>query len=241
MAPKTAKSRRHPPLSRAAGHGVIRAPLAWTRHRRPPRGVADDGPFLASSSSALPCLRDSHEPSAAFPGAWQEPKSNCISGKHLSRSPRAGGCSKRVIYLKSLSESESRSVPSASLRSRGVYSPWDSPGQNTGVGSLSLLQGISPTQGSNPGLSHCRQILYQLSHLKPHSNPMGCVSVWSSLSCVQLRGSLRPPGLHPARLLCSWDSPGKNTGVGCHFLPQGIFPTQGPYLGPLHCRLIFYA
>ena len=41
--------------------------------------------------------------------------------------------------------------------------PWNSPGQNTGVGSLSLLQGIFPTQGSNPGLPHCRRILYQLS------------------------------------------------------------------------------
>ena len=41
---------------------------------------------------------------------------------------------------------------------------WNSPGQNTGVGSLSLLQGIFPTHGSNPGLPHCRQILYQLSH-----------------------------------------------------------------------------
>ena len=39
-------------------------------------------------------------------------------------------------------------------------SPWNSPGQNTAVGSLSLLQGIFPTQGSNPGLLHCRQILY---------------------------------------------------------------------------------
>ena len=45
-----------------------------------------------------------------------------------------------------------------------IYSPWDSPGQNTGVGSLSLLQGIVPTQGSNPELPHCRHILYQLSH-----------------------------------------------------------------------------
>ena len=43
------------------------------------------------------------------------------------------------------------------------YSPWNSPGQNTGVGSLSLLQVIFPTQGSNPGLPHCRRILYQLS------------------------------------------------------------------------------
>ena len=40
------------------------------------------------------------------------------------------------------------------------YSPWNSPGQNTGVGSLSLSQGIFPTQGSNPGLLHCRRILY---------------------------------------------------------------------------------
>ena len=41
---------------------------------------------------------------------------------------------------------------------------WNSPGQNTGVGSLSLLQGMFPTQGLNPGLPHCRQILYTLSH-----------------------------------------------------------------------------
>ena len=56
-----------------------------------------------------------------------------------------------------------QSCPS-SLRPRGLYSPWNSPGQNTGVGSLSLPQGIFPTQELNPGLPHCRQILYQLSH-----------------------------------------------------------------------------
>ena len=53
---------------------------------------------------------------------------------------------------------------SYSLQSHGLYSPRNSPGQNTGVGSLSLLQGIFPTQGWNPVLPHCRQILYQLSH-----------------------------------------------------------------------------
>ena len=53
---------------------------------------------------------------------------------------------------------------SDSLQPHELYSPQNSPGQNTGVGSLSLLQGIFPTQGSNPGLSHCRWILYQLSH-----------------------------------------------------------------------------
>ena len=50
------------------------------------------------------------------------------------------------------------------LRFHGLYNPWNSPGQNTGVGSLSHLQGIFPTQGLNPGLLHCRWILYQLSH-----------------------------------------------------------------------------
>ena len=43
--------------------------------------------------------------------------------------------------------------------------------------------------------------------------------------------SLQPYGPYPARLLCPWDSPGKNAGVGCHALFQGIFPTQGSNLG----------
>ena len=52
----------------------------------------------------------------------------------------------------------------ATLRPRGLYGPWNSPGQITGVGSLSLLQGIFPTQGSNWVFLRCRRILYQLSH-----------------------------------------------------------------------------
>ena len=59
-----------------------------------------------------------------------------------------------IRYLVFPSESESQSVVFNSLRPCGLYSPWNSPGQNAGVGSLSLLQGIFPTQGSNPGLLH---------------------------------------------------------------------------------------
>ena len=59
---------------------------------------------------------------------------------------------------------DSCSVVSDSLRPHGLYSPWNSPGQNTGVSSLSLLQGIFSTQGSDPGLFLCRRILYHLSH-----------------------------------------------------------------------------
>ena len=60
--------------------------------------------------------------------------------------------------------SESHSVVSDSLQPHGLYIPWNSPGQNTRVGSSSLLQGIFSTQGSDPDLPHGRQMLYQLSH-----------------------------------------------------------------------------
>ena len=69
-----------------------------------------------------------------------------------------------TTWMDHKSESESHSVMSDSLRTHEPYSPWNSPGQNTGACSLTLLQRIFPTQGLNPGLPHCRWILYQLSH-----------------------------------------------------------------------------
>ena len=125
------------------------------------------------------------------------------------------------------STTESCSTVSDSLWPHELYSPWNSPSQNTGVGSLSLLQGIFPTQGSNPGLPHCRQILY---HQKPERK-------WSH-SVVS--DSLWPHGLLPTRLLCPWDWPGKNTGVGCNFLLQEIFLIQGLNPGLPHCRQMLY-
>ena len=80
---------------------------------------------------------------------------------------KMGGLSGITNPLQTLSfnpSSASCSAASDSLRPHGLYSPWNSPGQNTGVGSLSLLQESFPTQKSNPGLPNCRQILYQLSH-----------------------------------------------------------------------------
>ena len=90
--------------------------------------------------------------------------------------------------------SESHSVVSDSLQPHGLYSPWNSPGQNTGVGSLSLLQGIFPTQGLNPGLPHCRWILYLLSHkgrprilewvAYPFSSKSSKPRNWTGVSCI---------------------------------------------------------
>ena len=83
---------------------------------------------------------------------------------------------------------ESHSVVSNSLQLHGLYSLWNSPGQNTGVGSYYLLQGIFPTQRSNPGLPHCGWILYQLSHKEANTGV-------SSLSLLQ--GNLPGPGIEP--------------------------------------------
>ena len=91
------------------------------------------------------------------------------------------------IY-KSLKWSESRSVMSNSRQPHGLYSPWNSPRQNTGVGSLSLLQGIFPTQGSNPGLPHCRRILYQLSY-------KGSPRILEWVAYPSSRGYLPDPGI----------------------------------------------
>ena len=55
-----------------------------------------------------------------------------------------------------------------------------------------------------------------------------------------MSNSLGPHGLQPTRLPCLWDFPAKNTGVGCHFLLRGIFPTQGSNLGLPHCRQTLY-
>ena len=58
--------------------------------------------------------------------------------------------------------------------------------------------------------------------------------------CSVVSDSLQPHRLWPARLLCTWNSPGKTTGVGCHFLLQGTFPTQGSNLGLPHCKQMHY-
>ena len=108
----------------------------------------------------------------------------------------------------------SRSVMSDSFRPHGLtrlLSPWNSPGKNTGVGCHAFFKRIFVTQGSNPGLPHCRWVLYYLS----------------------LQGT-------PARFLCPWDSLSKNSGERNHSLLQGIFTTKGSSQGLLHFRRILY-
>ena len=111
----------------------------------------------------------------------------------------------------------------------------NSPGKNAGVGCHALLQWIFLTQGSNPGLPHCRQILYHLSHQR--SSAAAAAAAKSLQSCPTLCEPVNcsPPGSSAHR-----DSPGKNAGVGCHALLQWIFPSQGSNPGLLHCTRILY-
>ena len=83
----------------------------------------------------------------------------------------------------------------------------------------------------------------------PRTLSSGCslfknVEWWASYSvvwmCTVMSDSLQPRGLQSTRLLCPWHSPGKNTGVGCCFLLQGIFPIQGSKAGLLPCRQFLY-
>ena len=78
----------------------------------------------------------------------------------------------------------------------GLHSPWNSPGKSTGVGSLSILQGIFPNQGSNPGVPHCRLILNQLSHKGSPRIPEWVAYPFSSRSS-QPRNQLGSP-------FCRW-------------------------------------
>ena len=83
----------------------------------------------------------------------------------------------------------SYSVMSDSLQPHGLYSPWNSPGQNTGMGSLSFLHGTFPTQGWNPGLLHCRQILYQLKGILQKSSVLNLINYQRPrlLSSIEVR------------------------------------------------------
>ena len=135
-----------------------------------------------------------------------------------------------------------------SLWPHGLYSPWNFPGQNAGVGSLSLLQGIFPTQGSNPGLLHCRQILYQLSHKRSPEIREWVAYPFSSGSS-QPRNQTGAPALqacvlsHVQLFAAPWTTACQSPltteysrqeyWVGCHFLLQEIFPTQGSSTRPL--------
>ena len=96
---------------------------------------------------------------------------------------------------------------SNSLQPHGLYSPRNSPDQNTGVDSLSLLQGIFPTQGSIPGLPHCRQVLYLLSHKGSPLIVISFIKISDQISRSVMSDSLWPHESQHARPPCPSPTP----------------------------------
>ena len=156
-------------------------PLKW-KHRVPTTGLPGNShsspSYMCECLVAQLCLTLCHMP-ARILCPWDSSGKNTGVGSHsflqgifLTQGSNLGllHC-RQILYCLNhqgrpilLYESESHSVMSDCLRPHGLYILWNSPGQNTGVGSLSFLQGIFPIQGLNPGLLNCRQILDQLSH-----------------------------------------------------------------------------
>ena len=102
--------------------------------------------------------------------------------------------------------------------------------------------------GDSPGCPHNTDVImfvFSLFNIVREVHEVNHMqNSWSMLNAVfshvQLFDLLRPHGPQSAGLLCPWDSPGKNVGVGCHALLQGISPTQALHPGLLHCRQILY-
>ena len=99
---------------------------------------------------------------------------------------------------------------------------------------------FSPRLNLNQDRIKISDVLVKVLTSSPEGKKKRKQSPCAVLSRSVMSDSLRLHGLQPSRLLCPWDSPGKNTGVGCHVLLQGIFPTQESKPGLPHCKWILY-
>ena len=104
---------------------------------------------------------------------------------------------------------------SDSLQLHGLYSLWNSPGQNTGVVCHFLLQGIFPTKGLNPGLLHCRQILYQLSSQGSPLRPWD-MTIFPTVQQVPYIGTFRLQTFKDVNMHLHVQSRYFTSGLHCH-------------------------
>ena len=144
-------------------------------------------------------LWEGHCRDVTFPGHWLQTQWRSEQKFHWGQMIRAHG-----DFQRKEARWKSKWLHGVWLfETHGLYSPCNSPGWNTGMGSHSFLQGIFPTQRSNPGLPHCSQIFYQLSHKR---SPR-------ILECIAYPFSSRP----------SW--PRNRIGVSC--IAGGFFTSWG--------------
>ena len=134
----------------------------------------------------------------------------------------------KILMVKLTVESESRSVVSDSMRPHGLYSPWNPPGQNTGVGSLSLLQWIFPTQRSRESrIAGGFFTGWDIREAQGH--PMWTSTHWKSPRCLQrLRaeeGIRGWEGWMALPMQCTWTWQTLGDGGG----QEGLAAVLGPW------------
>ena len=164
----------------------------------------------------------------------------------------------KILLMKVKEESEKADIKKATIMASDPISSWQIEGEKLEAVADFLFLGSQITMGGDcsheikkkkhlllgrksmtneDNITKSRGITLLINDLCSQSYVLfQCVCV----SCSVVSDSLIPHGLLSARLLCPWNSPGKNTGVGGPALLQGIFPTQGLNPGLLHCRRILY-
>ena len=139
-------------------------------------------PWLQPLNTQLYC-------SVSLSAVWQIPPSSTLEKFYLLFDAIPGFLKKVsvLLYVIPLSFMRGNKKSPEGLEPARLLRPWDSPGKNTGVGCHFLLQGIFPAQEWNPGLLHCRQILYHLSHQRSPSSHMWhlCASCIETKSTIQ--------------------------------------------------------
>ena len=143
----------------------------------------------------------------------------------------------QMSYLKSFKDDAVLNIP-ANLENSAVA---------IGLERVSFHSNPKEAQGQNVTTTAQLHLPHMLGKVILKIFKLGFNSMWNEnfqmyknkVSRSVVSDSLWPHGLDPTRLLCPWNSPGKNSGVSCHFLLQGTFPTQGSNPGHQHCNRLF--
>ena len=170
-----------------------------------------------------------------------EPRSPVLQADSLPAEPQG----KLIVYLSESEVAQSCPILCDPMDTR-LLCPWDFLGKSTGVGCHFLLQGIFPTQGSNPGLLHCRQTLYRLSH--QGIVYLGLSLIWIVISWISLLLYLSWKQKRPRKLMASKKREGHDIcNVYSSFLPRLSYPmphadrlTFPPFVSPASSWGLFF-
>ena len=263
------KPTQHPPRARAAKASAVRATLVRAPHPLPPRGCGSPSASVQLPDAPLPTGVAFHSEAVdgrSLPPAGNH-RAACPPTSFSRRfsSPGCGSFHSAQWHPDIWPGSQPHGAPGDRWETQPliVIAVQTGRGRDTGLSQGALLpvgrcRPVSPSpekaeqleararQGLSRGETHAdcstgqsqRHTGFPLPNI--HIPNLLFVFVWVHASCSVMSNSFRPHGLQPARLLCPWNSPGKNTGVDSHRLFQGIFQTQWSNLDLLYWSRILY-